>query len=174
MELVATLKQGDVLANFNKSLSVKFNQPASKDYLITIEPLDSDKHLSLQERKVIFMWCGEWAKQRGTSQAECYDEIKCRFMFPQVKDKKKHQAVKQLITDIWNQVTPEIRYQATGGHIRSEWLNHEEFHTALTQFEIWARTEAGLVLTEPDKYRQAREMAIASGKLTAVKNTGGK
>ena len=165
----AILKQGEKLAVFNKSLAVQFNATASKDYLITIEELDHDKNLSIQEGKVVFMWCGEWGKQRGSSTDNCYAEFKARFLFPIIAHKKKHAKVKQLMTDLWEQVRPDIRFAATGSQVRRKWANHDEFHEALTQFEVWARTEAGLVLTEPDKYRVAREAAMASGKTIKVK-----
>lgn len=169
MTKTATLLNGTDIADFGGGLRFKSNQPASSDYLITIEPLDADKQLSIQERKVIFMWCSEWSEQTGLTQMACYSEFKVRFLFRQMKMTKKLEATRTLITDLWANITPEFRYLAIGEHIRSDWASHDEFHEALTQFKLWAETDAGLTLTPPDKYRQARELAISSGSTTKVK-----
>lgn len=165
----AILKQGEQLATFNRSLAVKFNTVASKDYRITIEPLDHDKHLSMQERRTMFMWCGEIAAQVGRSKRCCIGEFKSDFLFKEIEHKEKHAVDKYLIDSIKEMVVPELKYVAMDQLIRTGWANHDEFHEALMQFQTWARTEAKLSITEPDKYRVAREAAIASGKLTKVK-----
>ena len=164
------IKEGENLVSFKDGLKMKTNQAMTEDCLITLEPMNADRWLSIQELKTVRMWCNEWANQRGTSADACYCEFKVKFLWPQIKVKRNMNigSAKEIMTLIWKQVTPDIRYQAVGQHIRSSWANHEDYHKALTDFYKWATTEASLQLTEPDKYRAARQRAIETGKIQKV------
>lgn len=118
-------------------------------YPIEIKKSDPSREM----QKTLHLWCNEAGKQLGASHDFFYCLFKVKYLMPQMLAAGNKQATekKELLARIWESVTLDFRFQASGGFIRWSWASHEEVRKAMDEFKQWALTEAKITLTEPEK-----------------------